>query len=159
MKTFTLLVLVWAALFQLTQAYIGCFKFRTSPDLLSCTSSRNERPVMAANPLSRRDVLGGTAKFLVPIGAVASIGLHPVVAAEEPRKEWISGRSAQPKGSDDKTGTRKETKYLRCLSNCLADCQKPTSGQERDREECLQTCQDECCTTYEQCTYPVTQNR
>ncbi|CAN0159085.1 unnamed protein product [Pylaiella littoralis] len=80
-------------------------------------------------------------------------------AATEADKEWISGKGAQPKGSDDKTGTRKESKYLRCLSNCLADCQKPTYGPEKDREECLQICQDECCTSYEQCTYTVTQNK
>ncbi|CAM9926509.1 unnamed protein product [Scytosiphon promiscuus] len=80
-------------------------------------------------------------------------------AVTDAKKEWISGKGAQPKGSDDKTGTRKESKYLRCLSNCLADCQKPTYGPEKDREECLQTCQDECCTSYEQCTYTVTQNK
>ncbi|CAM9831827.1 unnamed protein product [Ectocarpus sp. 4 AP-2014] len=80
-------------------------------------------------------------------------------SADAAQKEWISGKGAQPKGSDDKTGTRKESKYLRCLSNCLADCQKPTYGPERDREECLQTCQDECCMSYEQCTYTVTQNK
>ncbi|CAM9513519.1 unnamed protein product [Choristocarpus tenellus] len=83
----------------------------------------------------------------------------PNTCHDQPRVEWISGKSAQVKGSDDKTGTKKETKYLRCLSNCLADCQKPTYGPEKDREECLQQCQDECCSTYEQCTYTVTQNR
>ncbi|CAM9518516.1 unnamed protein product, partial [Chrysoparadoxa australica] len=76
-------------------------------------------------------------------------------SAEVEPKLWISGKSAQPKGSNDKSGTKKDSSYLKCVSGCLADCQSPTAGQEKDRGECLQLCQDQCCKTYEQCTYPV----
>eukprot|EP00752_Nemacystus_decipiens_P012104 g10729.t1 len=107
-------------------------------------------------PAAGAVAVGAGGGLAFPAEARAAKG---AAAGEAGQKEWISGKGAQPKGSDDKTGTRKESKYLRCLSNCLADCQKPTYGPEKDREECLQTCQDECCTSYEQCTYAVTQNK
>jgi hypothetical protein len=59
----------------------------------------------------------------------------------------------------DKAGTKKDSKYLRCLSNCLAGCQKPNYGEELGRDDCLQRCQDECCFSYAQCTYTVSQNK
>ena len=56
-----------------------------------------------------------------------------------------------------KKGTKKDYNYLRCLSGCLARCEAPPSpgGQGKERGECLQDCRDDCCDTYEQCTYVI----
>lgn len=73
-------------------------------------------------------------------------------AAAGPRR-WISGKGEKPKGSKDRTGTKRDSSYLRCLSDCATDCRKPGQGLSRDSEDCLELCQDYCCQTYEQCTY------
>ncbi|CAM9325309.1 unnamed protein product, partial [Hapterophycus canaliculatus] len=154
---------------------------RTIPLMSSEGMEAGPRPSASRKYASEKSVVEPTTRLLVLQRMAATISLVPATAGAVTvgagglvfpekaqaakggeavaKKEWISGKGAQPKGSDDKTGTRKESKYLRCLSNCLADCQKPTYGPEKDREECLQTCQDECCTSYEQCTYTVTQNK
>ena len=80
-------------------------------------------------------------------------GAVVIAPKEAEAKLWISGKSdINRKDLADKTGTKKDTKFLRCLSNCVSDCQKPTGGQPKDRDECLLECQEGCCTTYEQCT-------
>lgn len=85
-----------------------------------------------------------------PAGAVEAGGLVPGAVGS---KVWISGKSEKPKGSEDKTGTKRDVKFLRCLSNCIPDCQKlRANGEALDRETCLERCQDDCCETYEQCT-------
>lgn len=66
---------------------------------------------------------------------------------------WVSGKSAQPKGSKDRTGTKRDSSYLRCLSDCTTDCRKPGQGLSKEGNECLELCQAYCCQTYEQCTY------
>eukprot|EP00639_Heterosigma_akashiwo_P002677 CAMPEP_0194584188 /NCGR_PEP_ID=MMETSP0292-20121207/16869_1 /TAXON_ID=39354 /ORGANISM="Heterosigma akashiwo, Strain CCMP2393" /LENGTH=96 /DNA_ID=CAMNT_0039439119 /DNA_START=192 /DNA_END=482 /DNA_ORIENTATION=+ len=77
-------------------------------------------------------------------------------AAEADPKVWISGKNPVPnKDKSDRTGTKKDSNYLRSLSDCLARCQAPSGGQAKDRGECLEQCRDECCTTYEQCTYKI----
>lgn len=68
-------------------------------------------------------------------------------------KLWISGKSEKPKGSKDRTGTKRDSGYLRCLSDCATECRKPGQGLSRENEDCLELCQDYCCQTYEQCTY------
>ena len=57
------------------------------------------------------------------------------------------------KNKDDKTGTKKETKFLRCMSNCKSECQKPRDGLAS--LDCNQDCQDQCCESYEQCSFKV----
>ena len=60
------------------------------------------------------------------------------------------------KEKGDTKGTKKDISFLRCPSNCVSDCTKiGTSGIPKDRDECLIECQDECCSTYEQCTYTI----
>lgn len=71
-------------------------------------------------------------------------------------RRWISGKSEKPRGSKDRTGTKRDSNYLRCLSDCTTECRKPGQGPSKDNAECLEACQDYCCKTYEQCTY--TQN-
>jgi hypothetical protein len=77
----------------------------------------------------------------------------PADAAAVGPRRWISGKGEKPKGSKDRTGTKRDSSYLRCLSDCATDCRKPGQGLSRDSEDCLELCQDYCCQTYEQCTY------
>ncbi len=78
-------------------------------------------------------------------------------AVQDPKRNvWISGKSIKEKGDKDRTGTKKDIKYLRCLSNCTSDCKKPgASIDTSDNQSCLEQCQDQCCETYEQCTYQL----
>ena len=105
---------------------------------------------------SRRRVLGsvfgGGAGVCVLPWVLDQVG--PVEAAEGARV-WTSGKGDGSSKAGDKSGTKKDIGYLRCLSNCKADCESPQGGVARDRGECLQDCQDECCKTYEQCTYTI----
>ena len=55
--------------------------------------------------------------------------------------------------SSNKKGTRKETSFLRCMSNCKSDCQKP--GEGLAKSDCNQDCQDQCCASYEQCSFKI----
>ena len=62
-----------------------------------------------------------------------------------------------PREKGDTKGTKKDGSYLQCLAGCAARCEK-ASGQGRrqlTRGECLNLCRDECCATYEQCTYTI----
>lgn len=83
--------------------------------------------------------------------AAASALLAPAGA---PAREWISGR-AQGNKEGDVSGTKKDPKYLRCLNNCLPACIGGPSGEQREKRDCLQSCQDECCETYAQCSYAI----
>jgi hypothetical protein len=92
---------------------------------------------------------GYVARVLAP--AALALVVSPAPA---PAKTWISGRSPEGKPKDgDATGTKKDPRYLRCLNNCLPDCIGGPSGVQKEKRECLQDCQDECCQTYAQCSY------
>lgn len=81
---------------------------------------------------------------------------NAATTSEPKRKVWLSGKSLKEKGDTDRTGTKKDIKYLRCLSNCTSDCKKPgASIDTSDNQSCLEQCQDQCCETYEQCTYKL----
>mmetsp|Transcript_16832 Transcript_16832/g.21617 ORF Transcript_16832/g.21617 Transcript_16832/m.21617 type:complete len:193 (-) Transcript_16832:269-847(-) len=80
----------------------------------------------------------------------------PSISRAEEAKVWISGKNPVPnKDKSDKTGTKKDSKYLRSMADCIAKCQAPGSGLAKERGECQELCRDECCTTYEQCTYKI----
>ena len=73
-------------------------------------------------------------------------------------KTYVSGKNPDgPREKGDTKGTKKDGSYLQCLAGCAARCEK-ASGQGRrqlTRGECLNLCRDECCATYEQCTYTI----
>ena len=80
--------------------------------------------------------------------------MNPAMASED--IIYKSGKTPEKfrnKNKDDKTGTKKETKFLRCLSNCKTECQKPKDGLAA--LDCNQDCQDQCCESYEQCSFKV----
>lgn len=67
---------------------------------------------------------------------------------------YKSGKNPMPVDPNDpKKGSKKDTSFLRCLSSCKQDCQKPGEGMAK--LDCVQDCQDQCCSTYEQCSFKV----
>lgn len=103
------------------------------------------QPTRLAAETGRR---GCIARVLAP----AALSLLPVRTPAA--TEWISGRMPGGKPKDgDVTGTKRDPKYLRCLNNCLPSCMGGPSGVQKDKNTCLQECQDECCQTYAQCSY------
>ncbi len=139
---------------------------RRTPPPTPLTPSLQRRAVSASRK-SRRDVWiqGGTNALLGVLGLVTTTPPRIASAADAPAapaaapagpKKWVSGKSEKPRGSKDRTGTKKDSNYLRCLSDCTTECRRPGQGPSKDNAECLEACQDYCCQTYEQCTY--TQN-
>jgi len=107
-----------------------------------------------------------SSSFLVIGGA--GMTLYPTqddiaIAAEEKESIiWKSGKSPQipgkkPKDKNDTSGTRKDSDFLRAISNCKSQCEQSVGpdGYARSKEECLSDCQDICCKTYEQCTFGI----
>jgi hypothetical protein len=78
---------------------------------------------------------------------------------------WITGKmpiapGQKPKDKNDLTGTRKDPNFLRSLSDCKNQCENmmgSNDGYAKGKNECLSECQDICCTTYQQCTFPIVQ--
>ena len=72
-------------------------------------------------------------------------------------KLWLSGKSdpLRPTSKDKLDGTKKDPKYLSCLNDCVPRCQGPPGSPAKERSDCLLECQQECCSTYEQCTYTI----
>ena len=56
---------------------------------------------------------------------------------------------------DSVEGTKKDPKYLSCLNDCVPRCLGPPGSQTKERIDCIAECQDECCFTYQQCTYTI----
>jgi len=77
-------------------------------------------------------------------------------AADMDRKIYVSGKTpGERKDKNDKSGTKKDIKFLRCLSDCKSKCQLPSSNLAVERVDCVQDCQDICCETYEQCSFKI----
>jgi hypothetical protein len=113
----------------------------------------------SSSPLPRRQVLQ-VALSAVFFGASAL----PAVAADEKKAGtvYLTGKAPKvagqkPKDKNDVSGTRKDPKFLRSLSDCKSRCETiPTSeGLARSKEDCLSECQDICCASYEQCTFAI----
>jgi hypothetical protein len=54
----------------------------------------------------------------------------------------------KPKDKGDVSGTKKDPRFLRSLSDCKSQCETTpaTNGLARSKEDCLSDCQDICCT-------------
>ena len=121
------------------------------PSLLHATPAARSvaEPPPAASVVGRRTV----ARFLL---LAASSGLAlPARAADERR--WVSGRSdpIRKTSKDKPDGTKKDPNFYKCLNDCVPRCLGPPGSVMKERTDCLLECQDECCTTYEQCTATI----
>lgn len=96
--------------------------------------------------------------LLLPISAVTALPAWAAAAAagaaDAPLKVYKSGKNPNPPPKDgSKAGTKKDTGFLRCMSNCKTQCQKP--GEGLAKSDCVQDCQDQCCDSYEQCSFKI----
>lgn len=100
-----------------------------------------------AEPLPRR-------RFLFAAAALALTPVAPALAADN---VWVSGKSdpIRPTSKDKPDGTKKDYKYIQCLNDCVPRKQGAPGPGQKPREECLDSCQQECCFTYQQCTYTI----
>eukprot|EP01038_Epipyxis_sp_PR26KG_P010717 gene10717-14390_t len=82
---------------------------------------------------------------------------NEVYAADIPSKVLLTYKTGKnPVGlypSDSKVGSKKDTTFLRCMSNCKSTCQRPNEGLAKN--DCVQDCQDQCCDSYEQCSFKI----
>ena len=92
---------------------------------------------------------------LVGVPLMCPLVLTPAHAAQAGAPlVYKSGKNPAPVDPNDpKKGSKKDSTFLRCLSSCKQDCQKP--GEGNAKLDCVQDCQDQCCSTYEQCTFKV----
>ena len=93
--------------------------------------------------------------FALTATALPAVAAKPVAA--NPDAKWISGKSdpLRPTSKDKPDGTKKDGSYIRCLNDCVPRKQGPPGPNQKDRIDCLDACQQECCFTYEQCTYSI----
>jgi hypothetical protein len=96
--------------------------------------------------------------------ATSSIALASFIAVQTPIETALaadakvliykSGKSPTPPNqSDPKKGTKKDSTFLRCISDCKTRCQRPGEGLAKN--DCVQDCQDQCCASYEQCSFKI----
>ena len=86
---------------------------------------------------------------------------HPQSAYASPPRIYTykSGKTPyidgeQSKDKDKNTvGSRKETSFLRAMSDCKTKCQQPGEGLAKN--DCVQDCQDQVCNSYEQCSFKI----
>ena len=110
------------------------------------TVQRAAATMGASQHLSRRALFAGT---------IALVAAPTATLADE--KKWVSGKSdpLRPTSKDKPDGTKKDNKYISCLNDCVPRKQGPPGPNQKDRIDCLDSCQQECCFTYEQCTYSI----
>ena len=97
-------------------------------------------------PFLMHDVLKKRNLAIVSSWIVFSLATptNPCLAAPSenvPARIYISGKSQKELNKNDNTGTKKDTKFLRCLSNCKSKCQLPSEGYAMERVDCVQDCQ------------------
>ena len=95
-----------------------------------------------------------SAIFITSVLVFGPIDSAVAADAKKPLLTYKSGKSptaANP--NDPKLGTKKEPSFLRCVSNCKSDCQKPGEGLAKN--DCVSDCQDQCCSSYEQCSFKI----
>ena len=113
--------------------------------------------------LSRRELSKRAFVSLFTGATIATISSLPAQSNADDDIIWKTGRAPQipgqkPKDKSDVRGTKKDPSFLRSISDCKSKCENSygPDGLSRSASECLSTCQDICCTTYEQCTFNIT---
>lgn len=139
----------------------------TSTTVLSA-AKRGDDDVGGVTTSTRREWMRATASTL--IATTSSIVFlanskpeQAMAAVESGDVIWKTGRAPIIPGktpSSDKgdvKGTKKDPSFLRSVADCKSKCENSydSDGLARSATECLQACQDICCTTYEQCTFTI----
>ena len=86
---------------------------------------------------------------------------HPQSAYASPPRVYTykSGKAPYIDGEQNKdkdkstAGTKKDTSFLRAMSDCKTKCQQPGEGLAKN--DCVQDCQDQVCNSYEQCSFKI----
>lgn len=108
----------------------------------------------SAKSQAQKGLKWATAVLVTSVLAFGPIDTAIAAEAKKPLLIYKSGKSpvaANP--NDPKQGTKKEPSFLRCVSNCKSDCQKPGEGLAKN--DCVSDCQDQCCSSYEQCSFKI----
>eukprot|EP01082_Thalassiosira_pseudonana_P010432 g9298.t1 g9298 contig36:292385-293015(+) len=131
---------------------------------LSATSSDDET---SRSLTSRRKWTRNILSSVIAYGAAATIlGLPKPesahAASDGEATIYKTGKAPiipgqKPKDKGDTKGTKKDPSFLRSVSDCKGKCENSygPDGLARSSAECLSSCQDICCTTYEQCTFAI----
>lgn len=117
------------------------------------TNSRREWMRATANAVFTTTIAMALLANSMPNQAMAAVESGDII--------WKTGKApivpgkTQDKG--DVKGTRKDPNFLRSVADCKGKCENSydSDGLARSATECLQACQDICCTTYEQCTFTI----
>ncbi len=79
------------------------------------------------------------------------VSASPTIIYKSGKTPYIEGSSLGRKDSNSES--KKDISFLRCISNCKAKCQLPGEGLAKN--DCVQDCQDQCCNSYEQCSFRI----
>lgn len=122
--------------------------------LLCCSIWRTAHAWMPSLVASARLRRAAAASLLLGTLTLAPMdGALGVSKPEGPALVYKSGKNPRPNPSDPKAGSKKDSSFLKCLSSCKQDCQRPAAGLAKG--DCVQDCQDQCCASYEQCSFKV----
>ena len=121
--------------------------------IICCINSLKINPSFKINILKPIATISAASLLMLPITEVYATS---TISSSGENMIYKSGKNPKgPNKDGDKTGTKKDYKFLKCMSGCKADCQSPSGGLATQRNDCVQDCQDQCCETYEQCSYKI----
>lgn len=148
-------VFAFTASYRCDQSYIVSSS-RISSQLFM---SKSDASILSRRELAKR----AFASLFTGAGSIATIASLPAQSNADDDIIWKTGRAPlipgqKPKDKSDVKGTKKDPSFLRSISDCKSKCENSygPDGLSRSASECLSTCQDICCTTYEQCTFNIT---
>lgn len=136
---------------------------KTSLTHLSASSSQNHKNSRSLS--SRREWTKNVYSSIFATSSIATLltssNPNQALAASDDII-WKTGKTPivpgqKPKDKGDTKGTKKDPNFLRSVSDCKGKCENSPGpdGLARSSTECLSSCQDICCTTYEQCTFNI----
>ena len=139
-------------------------------DNVKVTGARRSYGGPTTSLYNRSDPLHRTIFISIAVSASLLFGLNdipPALSTEQGKQsasntmiyksgktpQAVDGPSSSRSSGDSKTGTRKDIDFLRRMSNCKTSCQRP--GEGLAKIDCVQDCQDQCCDSYEQCSFKI----
>lgn len=124
------------------------------PVLLLCSCLLTANAWLPNFPAPSRLRRAAAASLLLGTFSFATVeSAMGVSKPEGPALVYKSGKNPRPNPSDPKAGSKKDSTFLKCLSSCKQDCQRPSAGLAKG--DCVQDCQDQCCASYEQCSFKI----